>query len=110
MSIESKNWINKVIRITPDTKEDKESIRRLLQHLIENQDTNKTAEYANAQATAKTYIDSEQETPEGLIFALKEMAHLPSGYVGLSIYEAYIGFFRNGELSKLLESSDKSES
>jgi hypothetical protein len=88
-------WIQKVLGAS-----DEETICREVDGLVFG-DVSLMTEYEAAQNYAAEFIQRQEAVPKNLVSAIKLLANQSSGFIGLSVHEAYVGFLRSKQLSEL---------
>lgn len=86
MSIDLDNWLKRASEQNdPST---------LVDELMAEKQINPVGAYEKAQSLAIDYRDNRGGIPEDLRSVIIELANRDSGYTGLTIHEAWIGFNR----------------
>lgn len=81
---EKLSWIDESIRAG-----DQKTAAEIIENLISQSGINLVSECMTALEIAQQYQNSNQEIPVGLVKAIQILYDKPSGYTGLTVWEAY---------------------
>jgi hypothetical protein len=82
---ESFDWTNEAINL-----EDVAQAEALIARLIAVTNLNRMAQCRIGNDKASEYLERNEESPVGLVRALQVLYKQPSGFTGLTVYEAYV--------------------
>ncbi len=87
MSIEIQDWLNRVTEVQPE-----KDVQKLVDDLVSTRDINLVSVFEQAQVFAGEYKKRGEEIPQDLVQAIQILSSKPSGFTGLTVFEAWIGF------------------